>query len=219
MSSAPEYYQTDWEFWLGIASQSLPYTCRFLSLPFVFSAQLIRETSFFSSSTGSGHSIHLLHPAATLLPTAAPYPVDTWVRFFFVRSDLSQKKARNCNLKRVRTYLGSTGLYITKHVSKEWTRRGWSAEYVAHLIQQPAATREDIAEDNRYETGTPGAPCTVFWDEKGHYMVVHSETKEIIAISNRNDPSWIPDDDFRFQHIAQVHTRSTGYLIYEIPPF
>jgi hypothetical protein len=64
--------------------------------------------------------------------------------------------------------------------------RGWTVQEVDAVLNQPHATRTAV---NR----ATGNAATAYFRFDGHYVVRDDVTSDIIQISNRNDPGWLPD--------------------------
>ena len=69
-------------------------------------------------------------------------------------------------------------------------RRGWTMNSVESLIMSPYTTRSSI---NR----ATGNSATAYFDEYGNYVIVDDLTNEIVQVSDRNDPNWIPDSSIK----------------------
>ncbi|MEJ5092829.1 hypothetical protein GEO21_22545 [Sphingobacterium faecium] len=77
--------------------------------------------------------------------------------------------------------------YITKKISKQMARRGWTRELIHKTVNSPFTTRQAV---NR----ATGNASTAYFEKSGSYVVKDNVTNEIIQISNRLDPKWIPDE-------------------------
>jgi protein-disulfide isomerase len=75
---------------------------------------------------------------------------------------------------------------ITRKIQRQLVTRGWTVEEIDDVLSQPFAMRPAL---NR-ATGNAG---TAYFRSDGHYVVRDNATADIIQISNRNDPNWIPD--------------------------
>lgn len=65
-------------------------------------------------------------------------------------------------------------------------RRGWTRELIHETINNPFTTR---VATNR----ATGNAATAYFEATGSYVVKDNVTNEIIQVSNRLDPNWIPD--------------------------
>jgi RHS repeat-associated protein len=78
---------------------------------------------------------------------------------------------------------------ITKKISRQLGRRGWSAGDIDQTVNSPFTTRPSI---NR----ATGNRATAFYREDGSYVVRDDGTGDIVQISDRKSPSsWKPDRD------------------------
>jgi RHS repeat-associated protein len=76
--------------------------------------------------------------------------------------------------------------HITKKIADQMTKRGWTKEAIHSLVNNPHTTRESV-------NLATGNASTAFFTKEGAYVVKDNVTKEIIQISNKLDPDWIPD--------------------------
>lgn len=76
--------------------------------------------------------------------------------------------------------------YITPKIIKQMLKRGWTKELIHKTVNQPFTTR---LASNR----ATGNSATAFFQKDGSYIVKDDITNEVIQISNRLDPKWVPD--------------------------
>jgi len=79
---------------------------------------------------------------------------------------------------------------ISDKISRQIVKRGWTAADIDETIQSPYTTRPAQNKAN-------GNPATAFFNEDGSYVVRDNKTGDILQISNRNDPNWIPDQTIK----------------------
>mgnify|MGYP001011239774 FL=1 len=87
---------------------------------------------------------------------------------------------------------GSNGLKFgstTKSAEKlanQMSKRGWTETSVNDTVNNAFTTRTstNLANNN---------PATAYFNKDGSYVVVDNVTKEVVQVSNRLDPKWIPD--------------------------
>jgi hypothetical protein len=65
-------------------------------------------------------------------------------------------------------------------------RRGWTKELIHETVNNPFTTR---VASNR----ATGNAATAYFQKNGSYIVKDNITNEVIQISNRLDPKWVPD--------------------------
>jgi hypothetical protein len=63
---------------------------------------------------------------------------------------------------------------------------GWTQSLVDDTIDNPVASRPSLNK-------ATGQDATAYFRSDGSYVVRDNATGEIIQVSNRNDPGWIPD--------------------------
>lgn len=71
-------------------------------------------------------------------------------------------------------------------ILKQIPKRGWTVPAVHKLINKPFTTRAAV---NR----ASGNAATAYFNKKGAYVVKDNLTNEVIQVSNKLDPNWIPD--------------------------
>src|SRR5690606_14125171 len=76
--------------------------------------------------------------------------------------------------------------YITPKITKQMAGRGWTKELIHNTVNNPFTTR---AATNR----ATGNAATAYFQKNGSYIVKDNVTNQVIQISNRLDPKWIPD--------------------------
>ena len=74
---------------------------------------------------------------------------------------------------------------ITPKISKQMARRGWSKSLIKETIRRNIG-RKAI---NR----ATGNAATAYFTKSGAYVVIDNVTKQIVQISNINDPKWVVD--------------------------
>lgn len=89
--------------------------------------------------------------------------------------------------------LSSSLIYgsVTKSAEKlarQMRNRGWTKESVGELVDDAFTTRKST------NKARGNNPATVYYDEKGNYVVVDDVTNEVVQISDRFDPEWNPDN-------------------------
>ena len=94
----------------------------------------------------------------------------------------SAKSAGSNGLK-----FGSTTKSIEK-LTKQMSKRGWTETSVKDTVNNAFTTRgsKNLANNS---------PATAYFNKDGSYVVVDNVTKEVVQISNRLDPKWIPDSN------------------------
>jgi hypothetical protein len=75
--------------------------------------------------------------------------------------------------------------YGTK-INKQLEKRGWDNGKIDSTIARPHATSPATNKAN-------GGDATAFFNKDGSYVVRDNKAGEIIQVSNRNDPNWVPD--------------------------
>ncbi|GGI98345.1 colicin E5-related ribonuclease [Paenibacillus hunanensis] len=75
---------------------------------------------------------------------------------------------------------------LSDKIKKQMQKRNWTEEDIEDTVKNPHATSEATNKAN-------GKEATAYFNEDGTYVVKENETDEIIQISNRKDPDWVPD--------------------------
>ena len=80
---------------------------------------------------------------------------------------------------------GSESKSETK-LNNQLKKRGWTQESVQDTVDNPYTTRlsKNLATQNS---------ATVYYNKDGSYVILDDITNEIVQISNRYDPRWVPD--------------------------
>jgi hypothetical protein len=85
---------------------------------------------------------------------------------------------------------------ITPKITAQMARRGWTKELIHDVVNNPFAMR--IAKNR-----ATGNYATAFFTSEGYYVVKDNVTNEIIQISNRLDPGWVPDATIILPYIGK----------------
>lgn len=75
---------------------------------------------------------------------------------------------------------------IGSKISKQLLERGWTKLEIIKLIEKPHTTRKAF---NRIT----GNKATAYFTKDGYYVIRDNVTGEIVQISRKSDPNWIPD--------------------------
>ena len=65
-------------------------------------------------------------------------------------------------------------------------KRGWSGETIEETVRKPYATSDATNK-------ATGEDATAYFNKDGSYVVKDNNSNDIIQISNKNDPNWVPD--------------------------
>ncbi|MBB1287395.1 hypothetical protein HRH25_23670, partial [Flavisolibacter sp. BT320] len=92
---------------------------------------------------------------------------------------------------RIASWLGSRGAssifsHFTAKIAKQMVKRGWTKDLIHKTVNNPYTKR---AATNK-ETGNA---ATAYFTKDGSYVVRDNITGQIIQVSDRLDPKWIPD--------------------------
>jgi Colicin E5 ribonuclease domain len=85
---------------------------------------------------------------------------------------------------------------IAPKISTRLGPRGWTTQSVERLVWRPYKTLN--TRDWRWARGGTRMddPATAYIDKDGHYVIVNDRTRDVVQISDRNDPKWLaPWDD------------------------
>jgi hypothetical protein len=75
---------------------------------------------------------------------------------------------------------------IGDKINRQMSRRGWSADDINQTIESPYTTRSATNRAN-------GNQATAYYRRDGSYVVRDNKTGDVVQVSNRNDPTWVPD--------------------------
>jgi hypothetical protein len=78
------------------------------------------------------------------------------------------------------------GVNLTPKIVKQMGSRGWSEGLINSTVRNPHTTR--VATNK-----ATGNAATAFFTKEGAYVVRDNVTGQIIQVSNRLDPRWVPD--------------------------
>jgi filamentous hemagglutinin len=81
---------------------------------------------------------------------------------------------------------GESSFAFGSKLQKQIPKRGWDTATIDDVIAKPHAT-------SKATNKATGAEATAYFNKDGSYVVRDNITHEIIQVSNRNDPNWIPD--------------------------
>jgi RHS repeat-associated protein len=83
---------------------------------------------------------------------------------------------------------GASSLFsqIPSKIANQMARRGWTKELIHEVVNNPFTKRAAL---NR----ATGNAATAFFTKEGSYIVKDDITNEVIQVSDKTDPNWIPD--------------------------
>ncbi|MCL6600922.1 MAG: hypothetical protein K6T81_19630 [Alicyclobacillus macrosporangiidus] len=87
---------------------------------------------------------------------------------------------------------------ITPKIANQMGRRGWNEDSIHDTVNNPHTTRPATNKAN-------GNRATAYFNEDGSYVVRDNETKDIIQVSDRNDPKWVPDSTIENPYFPHTH--------------
>ena len=74
---------------------------------------------------------------------------------------------------------------ITKKISKQMSKRGWTNDLIKSTIRKNVGRKA--------LNKATGNVATAYFTSSGAYVVIDNVTKEIVQLSNINDPNWVVD--------------------------
>ncbi|HSH04926.1 MAG TPA: colicin E5-related ribonuclease [Anaerolineae bacterium] len=87
--------------------------------------------------------------------------------------------------------IDDVGMAITSNfsekITKQMDRRGWNTDSIDDVINSPTHTSTATNKAN-------GNSATAYFDTDGSYVVRDDITGDIIQISDKTDPNWVPDN-------------------------
>jgi hypothetical protein len=91
-----------------------------------------------------------------------------------------------------------------RKIRKQMEPRGWTDALIKDTIRSPERTGETMDHrtvgEQKYDD-----PATAYFRRDGSYVVRNDRTKEIVQLSNRNDPDWTPDDRIQMNEPERNH--------------
>jgi filamentous hemagglutinin len=92
------------------------------------------------------------------------------------------------------TAVNSDNVIIDNKIGSQLEARGWTEQEVQAVVKQgPVGTTMDSRSAAKTPDGLPrNDPASVYGSKEG-YIVVNDRTGEVVQVSNKDDPSWIPD--------------------------
>lgn len=75
-------------------------------------------------------------------------------------------------------------------LENEMESRGWTEEDVKDTVENPYTERKS-------KNKATGNDATAYYNEDGSYVVVDDVTNEVIQVSGKGDPDWIPDNQIQ----------------------
>jgi filamentous hemagglutinin len=81
---------------------------------------------------------------------------------------------------------------IEDKIASQLIVRGWTEQEIQDAVARPPI---GISTDN---TGSRSDPATVYGSRIGGYVVVNDVTNQIVQISDRTDPGWVPDSRIKW---------------------
>jgi filamentous hemagglutinin len=95
------------------------------------------------------------------------------------------------NQQEITTSIGQ--ILVDGKIGGQFAERGWTQADVQAVVNAGAV---GVSMDNRSSSKTPDGPprndTASVYGSKNEYIVVNDRTGEIVQISNRNNPDWIP---------------------------
>ena len=104
----------------------------------------------------------------------------------FGRTAVNKTVVKGAAVAAVANTAAKGGVSLTPKITKQMLSRGWTDKLIESTVNNPFTTR---AATNK----ATGNMATAYFTKDGAYVVRDNITKEIIQISNRLDPKWIPD--------------------------
>ncbi len=92
------------------------------------------------------------------------------------------------------TGTASTKVVIDGKIGGQLEARGWTQQEVQAIVKEkPVGTTVDKRSAGKTPDGLPrNDPASVYGSKNG-YVVVNDRTGEVVQVSGKNDPGWIPD--------------------------
>jgi RHS repeat-associated protein len=86
---------------------------------------------------------------------------------------------------------------VGKKIAKQLKPRGWTEKLIRKLVQKPARKGKTKDVRNRPDGTKESDNATVYYDKDGNYVVINDRTGEVVQVSNRKDPNWLPPKEIK----------------------
>jgi filamentous hemagglutinin len=98
------------------------------------------------------------------------------------------------------TGTASTKVVIDGKIGGQLEARGWTQQEVQAIVKEkPVGTTVDKRSAGKTPDGLPrNDPASVYGSKNG-YVVVNDRTGEVVQVSGKNDPGWIPDSRINWE--------------------
>jgi hypothetical protein len=77
-------------------------------------------------------------------------------------------------------------IVISDKITRQMARRGWDESSINDVVSNPFTTRQAFNK-------ATGQTATAFYTQDGSYVVRDNVSAEIVQISKKGDPDWVPD--------------------------
>lgn len=77
-------------------------------------------------------------------------------------------------------------LRFSVKIQRQMQNRGWTPELAQRVYERPARLGRAVNRANQQA-------ATAFFLPDASYLIVEDATGDVVQISNRNDPLWMPD--------------------------
>ncbi|MCR5460118.1 MAG: hypothetical protein K6F51_09500 [Acetatifactor sp.] len=162
----------------GTTSQMLLEELKDFQARDIFNMQVIQKLPFVDSGDGTVTMPVIDLPGDGVgyaLPTSEPWSADE-----------GSGSVKATNIKSEDLIFGSNTKSAQK-LANQMSRRGWTEDLVKQTVDAPYTTRASLNK-------ATGNDATVFYTERGSYVIVDDVTYEIVQVSdNVNPETWAPD--------------------------
>ncbi|MFM2462363.1 colicin E5-related ribonuclease [Paraburkholderia sp. RL17-368-BIF-A] len=113
----------------------------------------------------------------------------------------STKSANNDTTKGgVNSATNKGGIIIDGKIGGQLGARGWTQQEVQAVVDEgPVGTTMDNRSAGKTPDGLPRNDSASVYGSKSGYVVVNDRTGEVVQVSGKNDPGWIPDSRIKWK--------------------
>lgn len=100
---------------------------------------------------------------------------------------------------------GQSDVKIDDKIKEQLGPRGWTEGEVKDITKtEPTGSSTDKRSPNKTADGQGrNDPASVYGSKNGGHVVVNDNTKEVVHVSDKNDPNWIPDSRIEWKEEQQ----------------
>lgn len=103
-------------------------------------------------------------------------------------------------IAQIQNGVGASNVTIDNKIAGQLDARGWTEQDARAVINQGAVgTTTDNRSASITPDGLPRSDSASVYGSKNGYVVVNDRTGEVVQVSGKNDPGWIPDSRIQWK--------------------